>query len=831
MIKYLLALMVFFPLYGISRAEDPPELRAVYAPVYSINTQAACDQIIANVLASNLNAVFVEVRGRADAYYYPNRNDSTYPNNEPRGQLYAISPANLDILQYFIDRLHAATPRREVHAWCTTFNSWNRTAAPASPDHVFNDHPEWITRKKDGTAYTSTDDAPLDPGLPEVREHIYNVFMDIVRNYDIDGIHFDYIRLLGSDSGYHPSAKQQFLARTGWDFDTQNSGGQLDAIYNAWRRDQISQLVQRIYNQTQLEKSWVEVSAFLVKFEDSIVYLGQGYNWWTAHGAIDVLHAGCYASTISGTTDAWDFYVSKLAQNGDQNTRPVVCALGDYLLTDADENSGAVTALRANSRPPDGFNFFEYSSLYLTGTSTPDQNAKNLFDPGRPMSAWAPVPAMPHKTMEETLPPNIPEGLSIMLANAAAAPRITFSRPAPASDGDLPVHYRLYRGASFPVSLYYQNMIMEWWDTVSARSSFVYDDEAAPEGLLYYCVAAYDDWNNQACATAGPVNASAGVIIIDDGDSGFTASGAGSWTSISSVNSYGGDYLFAQSGVPAASARWTPANALNGKYSVYAWYRAGSNRASNAPYTIFYSGQSATVRVNQQTNGGQWNLLGTYSFDAQAPGYVELSNDAAPIPSVIIADAIRFVRAALPQAIEPKPAVSAPASADSEVIVDSHPTTLDYDDVNASNSWQDTSAYAGYYHSNARYYASTNAFPIRNYAVWIADLPRAGRWAIDGWTRHSTSFAAQAQYRFVDRGGSVHNVTASQRSTHNDTSAGDWLINVDGVEDAGAYSFDEGRVYVTLYGSASGAAALIADALRFRLLAPLAPETNEWILY
>ena len=47
---------------------------------------------------------------------------------------------------------------------------------------------------------------------------------------------------------------------------------------------------------------------------------------------------------------------------------------------------------------------------------------------------------------------------------------------------------------------------------------------------------------------------------------------------------------------------------------------------------------------------------------------------------------------------------------------------------------------------------------------------------------------------------------------------GGWTLNVDGVDDSGAYFFDSGRVYVTLYGNTTGSQMIIADALRFRLI-------------
>jgi uncharacterized lipoprotein YddW (UPF0748 family) len=268
--------------------------------------------VIANVLASNLNAVFVQVRCRGDAYYYPNREDSTYPNPEPRGQYYSITPSDLDVLQYYIDRLHNASPRREVHAWLTTYNSWGSSTAPASPAHVYNATPAWLTENSAGVTYTSSNDGPLDPGIPAVQDYLYNIFMDIVRNYDIDGIHFDYIRLFSSNSGYAPEALAQFQAEPGFS-NNPASPGPLSEVFEAWRRDQISQLVHRVHSQTLLEKPWVDTSAFLVNFSDSVEVLGQGYNWWAAHEAIDMLHPGCYASTVSSTVGDWNDYVAKLA--------------------------------------------------------------------------------------------------------------------------------------------------------------------------------------------------------------------------------------------------------------------------------------------------------------------------------------------------------------------------------------------------------------------------------------------------------------------------------------------------------------------------------------
>jgi hypothetical protein len=90
---------------------------------------------------------------------------------------------------------------------------------------------------------------------------------------------------------------------------------------------------------------------------------------------------------------------------------------------------------------------------------------------------------------------------------------------------------------------------------------------------------------------------------------------------------------------PAAfdTATWTPALA-DDTYSVYARWTAGSNRTQSAIYTIHYEGGSERVEHNQQKNGDQWNLLGTYPFAVGSAGYVELTGGEDK--GLLIADAV-----------------------------------------------------------------------------------------------------------------------------------------------------------------------------------------------
>ncbi|MEW6486246.1 MAG: hypothetical protein AB1423_16845, partial [Pseudomonadota bacterium] len=134
-------------------------------------------------------------------------------------------------------------------------------------------------------------------------------------------------------------------------------------------------------------------------------------------------------------------------------------------------------------------------------------------------------------------------------------------------------------------------------------------------------------------------------IILDNLEADFN----GSWTLSSSVPGYyGSNYHFHDAGTGTDTATFTPDLPVAGNYDVYAWWSASADRASNAPYTINYSGGADTVRVDQRVNGGQFVYLGTYYFEAGTSGTVILSDDAdAPV----CADAVKFQLSVVKQGV------------------------------------------------------------------------------------------------------------------------------------------------------------------------------------
>ncbi len=126
--------------------------------------------------------------------------------------------------------------------------------------------------------------------------------------------------------------------------------------------------------------------------------------------------------------------------------------------------------------------------------------------------------------------------------------------------------------------------------------------------------------------------------IMDNLDPEYTSSASWS-TGTMSLDKYAADYRWHSTGERWEPACWTFSLPVGGRYDVYAWWAEGSNRSNVAPYTITTSTGQVTVTVNQQTNGGKWNLLGRFTMNS-GTNTIFLSY-WAPAGFVVVADAVR----------------------------------------------------------------------------------------------------------------------------------------------------------------------------------------------
>lgn len=180
------------------------------------------------------NAVIVQVRPASDALYAssiePWSRYLTGRQGQPPFPYY-------DPLSFMVEEAHKRN--MELHAWFNPFRALTDAKKNPNPaSHVTHTHPDWLI------SYGGK--AQLDPGIPEAREYVVKVIMDVVRRYDIDGVHLDdYFypyRIAGQEFGDRRS-----FARYG------NGMNKED-----WRRNNIDVFISTLYTNIKHEKSFVK---------------------------------------------------------------------------------------------------------------------------------------------------------------------------------------------------------------------------------------------------------------------------------------------------------------------------------------------------------------------------------------------------------------------------------------------------------------------------------------------------------------------------------------------------------------------------------------------
>ncbi|MCC6822438.1 MAG: family 10 glycosylhydrolase, partial [Verrucomicrobia subdivision 3 bacterium] len=257
----------------------------------------------------------------------------------------------------------------QVHVWKV---NWNLEGAPQS---FIND-----LRAANRTQVSRTG-ATIDwlcPSHPDNFALETNAMLEVVRNYDVDGIHFDYIRYPSSDYCYCTGCRARFQSQTGhtvanWPADVLAAGTLRNAFLD-WRRAQITRLVAAVYAGTKALKPAVRVSAAV--FPNALTaFDGEGQDWrlWITNGIVDFLCPMDYTTDVHGFTN---LVAQQLAYAGGQV--PIYPGIGAFVL----ETDATLTQIQAaRNLNTHGFIVFELSPASATnllpaigaGATAPDE--------------------------------------------------------------------------------------------------------------------------------------------------------------------------------------------------------------------------------------------------------------------------------------------------------------------------------------------------------------------------------------------------------------------------------------------------------------------------
>ena len=179
------------------------------------------DQLYQN----GFNAVFFQIRTEADALYDSPYEPWSYFLTKEQGK---VPEPFYDPLEFAIELAHERG--MELHAWLNPFRtSHDLGVYPNAESHVINRHPEWIMTFKGNRTYSM-----LNPGIKDVRDYVATIVADIVRRYDVDGIHFDdyfypYTPAIDTEDRPHFQADQRGISDI-----------------KDWRRDNINLMISQV---------------------------------------------------------------------------------------------------------------------------------------------------------------------------------------------------------------------------------------------------------------------------------------------------------------------------------------------------------------------------------------------------------------------------------------------------------------------------------------------------------------------------------------------------------------------------------------------------------
>ncbi|MBI2417148.1 MAG: family 10 glycosylhydrolase [Ignavibacteriales bacterium] len=431
--------------------------------------------------AYGMNTMFFHVRPVCDAVY-----KSSY---EPWSQYLtgtqgaAPSDPAYDPLTYAVTEAHKRGI--ELHAWLNPYRALlsGGNTSSLSATHIIKTKPSWII-KCNGSEYRF-----LNPGLPEVRAYVVKIVMDIVRRYDLDGIHFD--------DYFYPYSS----------YGTFND----DAAFNAysygftdraeWRKNNVNLLLKAIKDSISAVKPFIKfgISPSGNTSVNAGIYCSP--TDWLLGRYVDTLgvqrSGASYIDYIMPQLYWVDFY-GRLPLWSDPvflNNRFMYIGHAAYRFEEAgfppEECSKQITLSRATSTSRGGV-YFSSKSVTNNLAHCADTMMRNFYS----------NPAINHrmnwKTNDE-IAPNPPTNLRSEWNATLGKYELKWDAPAAASDGDTAFFYIVYRYKSLPgIPAYGSNIAAV---TGEKYLRYAYGRFSTTQGNNY-AVSCVDRYSNESKSTA-----------------------------------------------------------------------------------------------------------------------------------------------------------------------------------------------------------------------------------------------------------------------------------------------------------------------------------------
>ena len=214
--------------------------------------KAELTNLLDQLAASNINAVCFQVRGRSDAYYKSNYEPWAKELTNTLGQ-----DPGYDPLAYVITEAHKRG--MELHAWINPFRISTTTNNRLTENDINSLYKaptgktklqwSWVLAYNNGSFTGQI----IDPGVPDAREYVVNVLMDIVTHYDIDGVVMDDYFYAYGGTNTEDQASQNAYYKENEVEDVDKDGDKLDD----WRRSNVDAVIADFSSKVRAAKPWV----------------------------------------------------------------------------------------------------------------------------------------------------------------------------------------------------------------------------------------------------------------------------------------------------------------------------------------------------------------------------------------------------------------------------------------------------------------------------------------------------------------------------------------------------------------------------------------------
>ena len=365
--------------YGL----DWPRTRAT-TPESIRKQQDELVEILDKLKAANFNTVLFQTRTRGDVLY----KSSIEPYNSILTGKTDGNPG-YDPLAFAVAECHKRG--MECHAWMVTIPLGNRK-------HVAALGKASVTKRKPAICIPYKREYFLNPGHPQTKEYLMSLVREVVERYDVDGVHFDYLR--------YPEHALRFS--DSYTYKKYGNGRDLAQ----WRRDNITEIVRYLYKGVKALKPWVKVSTCPVgKYRDTARYPSRGWNafhtvyqdvqGWLGEGIQDQIYPMMY---FRGN----GFYPFALDWQEQSNGRQIIPGLGIYFLDPGegnwtvDEVERQINFTRAHGLAGEG----HYRVKYLM------DNTQGLYDILQENYYTAPA-LQPSMLWIDNVPPTAPTQLNV----------------------------------------------------------------------------------------------------------------------------------------------------------------------------------------------------------------------------------------------------------------------------------------------------------------------------------------------------------------------------------------------------------------------------------